>query len=132
MTAPHEDWFPTVAVPVTGSAEPAIRFLVDHLANLGRVRPEGCDEVIKAILHREQLGSTGIGHGVAVPHAKTAWVDRAIGVIGQCQTGIPWNSVDGAPVHVICLFLVPTGDVGASLRMLERIAREMRRPRNEP
>lgn len=56
---------------------------------------------------RESLGSTGIGHGVAVPHGRSLAVPRLVAAFGRHRTGVEWGSVDGAPVHLVFLVLAP-------------------------
>lgn len=56
---------------------------------------------------RESLGSTGIGHGVAVPHGRSLAVPRLVAAFGRHRVGVEWGSVDGAPVHLVFLVLAP-------------------------
>ena len=77
-------------------------------------------------MHREQIGSTGIGRGVAVPHAKHADIQRIVGIIGHAPGGIDFDSLDGKAVKKIFLFLTPPDQPGDHLRVLERISRMVR------
>src|SRR5947199_8272171 len=85
----------------------AIRELVTSLATAGG-RPESAvDEVVTALIKREQNGSTGFGKGVAVPHAKHAKVKQMAGTIGRSEAGIDFAALDHQPVYSIVLLLSP-------------------------
>src|SRR5262249_31140112 len=75
---------------------------------------------------REQLGSTGIGRGVAIPHTKHTSVERLIGTVAISKPGVGFDSVDGEPVHVLVLLVSPQDRPGDHLRALENVARSMR------
>lgn len=64
-------------------------------------------EVTQAILEREKLGSTGIGRGVAVPHAKSKHLSKVIGALGRAKNGVPFDAIDGEPVDLFFLILSP-------------------------
>jgi PTS system fructose-specific IIA component/PTS system nitrogen regulatory IIA component len=106
--------------------EGVVREIVESLRTAGYFRSNDPEEIIKAILKREQLGSTGIGRGVAIPHSKHTSVDRLIGTVAVSKTGIPFDSVDGEPVHVLVLLISPQDRPGDHLRALENVARSMR------
>jgi PTS system nitrogen regulatory IIA component len=106
--------------------EAAIRELVEGLRNAGYFKTSEPEDIIKAILKREQLGSTGIGRAVAIPHSKHTSVERLIGTVGISKAGIPFDSVDGEPVHVLVLLISPQDRPGDHLRALENVARSMR------
>jgi PTS system nitrogen regulatory IIA component len=85
----------------------ALRELVSSLAQAGAL-PEGAvDEVLEAIIKREQNGSTGFGKGVAVPHVKHAKVKKMAGTIGRSQAGIDFAALDHQPVYTVVLLLSP-------------------------
>jgi PTS system fructose-specific IIA component/PTS system nitrogen regulatory IIA component len=106
--------------------EGAIREMVESLQAASHFKGSEPEEIIKAILKREQLGSTGIGRGVAIPHSKHVSVDRLIGTVAISKVGIPFDSVDGEPVHVLFLLISPQDRPGDHLRALENVARSMR------
>jgi PTS system fructose-specific IIA component/PTS system nitrogen regulatory IIA component len=106
--------------------EGAIREMVESLRGAGYFRGSEPEDIIKAILKREQLGSTGIGRSVAIPHSKHTSVDRLIGTIAISKTGIPFDSVDGEPVQLLVLLISPQDRPGDHLRALENVARSMR------
>jgi mannitol/fructose-specific phosphotransferase system IIA component (Ntr-type) len=109
--------------------EQAISAIVDRLVETKGLRASDRDAILTAILRREQLGSTGIGRGVAIPHAKHPGVGNFVGAVAVFPEGVEFDSVDGQPVHVVCLFVSPAARPGEHLRMLEVIARQMREAR---
>src|SRR4051812_45393636 len=81
--------------------EGIITELVTSLKAAGKVAEADEANIVKAIMRREQLGSTGIGRGVAIPHAKHESVGRLIGTVALAPQGIPFESLDDKPVNVI-------------------------------
>src|SRR5204862_8292940 len=73
-----------------------------------------------------QLGSTGIGRGIAIPHTKHPSVDRRTGTVALSQGGVAFDSIDGEPVYVFVLLLSPQDRPGDHLRALENVVRTMR------
>ena len=106
--------------------EGVIREMVDSLRNAGYFKGGEPDDLVKAIMKREQLGSTGIGRGVAIPHTKHPSVDRLVGTIAVSRTGVNFDAVDGEPVYVLVLLVSPQDRPGDHLRALENVARSMR------
>jgi PTS system fructose-specific IIA component/PTS system nitrogen regulatory IIA component len=106
--------------------EGVIREMVDSLRAAGRFRPEDVEEVVKAILKRELLGSTGIGRGVAIPHAKHRSVEKLIGTIAVARNGVGFDALDGEPVYVLVLLVSPQDKPGDHLRALENVSRGLR------
>ncbi len=104
----------------------AIRELVASLVKTGAIRTDAQESVLAALLKREDLGSTGIGNGVAVPHAKSEAVDRVVGTLGWSKTGIDFGAIDRQPVYLVILVVFPPDHAGAYLRALEEISRELR------
>lgn len=88
----------------------------------------GHDErrILEAILERERLGSTGVGNGIAIPHAKLPSLKRVLGVFAQLETPVDFDSLDGKPVDLVFLLLAPE-DAGAEhLKALARVSRLFR------
>lgn len=106
--------------------EAAIREMVDSLRASGHIKGGEHDNIIKAILKREQLGSTGIGRGVAIPHTKHDSVDRLVGTVAVSAQGVPFDSLDGEPVHVFVMLISPQDQPGQHLRALENVSRNLR------
>src|SRR5262249_10317642 len=106
--------------------EAVIREMVESLRAAGYFKAGEPEDIVKAILRRETLGSTGIGRGVAIPHTKHSSVDRLVGTVAVSHSGVPFNSVDGEPVYVLVLLVSPQDQPGPHLRALENVARSMR------
>jgi nitrogen PTS system EIIA component len=85
----------------------AIRELVSALAGAGALAQDAVDDVIAALIKREQNGSTGFGKGVAVPHVKHARVKQMVGTVGRSAGGIDFAALDHQPVYSIFLLLSP-------------------------
>ena len=103
--------------------EDIIREMVENLRKAGYFKGNESEEVVKAILKRELLSSTGIGDGVAIPHAKHASVDRLVGTVALSQKGIPFDAVDSEPVHVLVMLISPQERPSEHLRALEGVSR---------
>jgi nitrogen PTS system EIIA component len=114
------------AMLAAASKEGAIRELVENLRTSGYFAGSEPEEIIKAIHKRELLGSTGIGRGVAIPHTKHPSVDRLIGTVGISRGGVPFESLDGEPVHVFVMLISPQERPGDHLRALENVSRCLR------
>lgn len=109
-----------------GDKEGAIRELVTGLVDSKDISTDEQESIIKAIMKREELGSTGIGRGVAVPHTKHPSVDRLIGTVGVSAEGVDFNSLDGEKVQLFFLLISPPDRPGDHLRALENISRQLR------
>ena len=103
-----------------------IRELVDSLAAAGAIKSADADGIVAAIMKREELGSTGIGRGVAVPHTKHASVEKLVGTVGVSGEGVDFNSLDGDKVQLFFLLVSPPDRPGDHLRALENISRQLR------
>jgi mannitol/fructose-specific phosphotransferase system IIA component (Ntr-type) len=103
-----------------------IRELVDSLAAAGAIAEREVPGIVSAIMKREELGSTGIGRGVAVPHTKHASVERLVGTVGVSAEGVDFNSLDGDKVQLLFLLVSPPDRPGDHLRALENISRQLR------
>ena len=100
--------------------------LVGALAEAGAVKAEEQAGIVSAVMKREELGSTGIGRGVAVPHTKHASVSRLIGTVGISRDGVDFQSLDGEKVQILFLLVSPPDRPGDHLRALENISRQLR------
>ncbi len=101
----------------------AIRELVDVLVTAGKIRPEELEPVLESIKQREQTMSTGIGFGIAIPHASSDKVDEVVAAFGRSTGGVEFDSLDGQPVFFIVLFVVPKDQFQTHLRTLAAIAK---------
>lgn len=102
--------------------EAVIREMVENIRLAGYFKGNE-EDVVKAILKRELLSSTGIGDGVAIPHAKHASVDRLVGAVGVSTKGVPFDSVDNDPVYVLVMLISPQERPSDHLRALEGVSR---------
>lgn len=102
---------------------PAITELVGHLASQDLLQGETSDNILAALKDREEKTSTGIGHGVAIPHAFSEKTESVIAVFGRSEEGIEFDSIDNAPVKFIVLFIVPRDQYHLHLRTLAAIAK---------
>jgi PTS system nitrogen regulatory IIA component len=85
-------------------------------------------EIFDALLHRERLGSTGIGEGVAIPHGKLAKVKSIFGIFARLERPIDFDSLDGAPVDLVFLLIAPEASGADHLKALACVARVLRDP----
>ena len=106
--------------------EGVIREMVEGLRTAGYFKGGEPEDIIKAVLKRELLGSTGIGRGVAIPHTKHPSVDRLVGTIALSKNGVPFDALDGEPVHVFVMLISPQDRPGDHLRALENVSRSLR------
>ncbi|RMF34785.1 MAG: PTS IIA-like nitrogen-regulatory protein PtsN [Alphaproteobacteria bacterium] len=86
------------------------------------------DDVFSAIQEREHLGPTGMGKGIAIPHARLAGLDRVVGCFARLARPLDYESVDGQPVDLIFLLLAPEEAGAEHLKALARVARVLRDP----
>ena len=109
-----------------GSKEGVVREMAQSLVDAGKIAAADLEGIVKAILKREDLGSTGIGRGVAVPHTKHPSVSKLVGTVAVSQEGIDFQSLDGEPVQLFFLLVSPPDRPGDHLRALENISRQLR------
>jgi len=99
----------------------AISELCDILKSQGKIKES--QPLTEALLQREKLGSTGIGQGIAIPHAKSESLDKVVAALGISKRGLDFESLDGEPVHIIFLLVAPPDSAGLHLKILARISR---------
>ena len=108
---------------VSGERWEAIAELVDCLVKAGKIDRADRDNVLDAIRQREETMSTGIGFGIAIPHASSDKVDEVVAAFGRSVKGVQFDSLDGQPVFFIVLFVVPKDQFQTHLRTLAAIAK---------
>jgi nitrogen PTS system EIIA component len=108
------------------SKEAAIRAMVAALKDAGSIPADDEEGIVAAIIKREELGSTGIGNGVAVPHTKHPSVDRLVATVAVSKGGVDFASLDGENVFILFLLVSPPDRPGDHLRGLENISRHLR------
>lgn len=110
----------------SGDREAVLGELVDQVPAIAG-QPEARNTLLRALQEREQLHSTGIGDGVALPHARNALVglvEHVVIVFGRHAQGIPYGAIDGAPARLFFLLVAPT--VTQHLAVLARLSRMLR------
>jgi mannitol/fructose-specific phosphotransferase system IIA component (Ntr-type) len=115
-----------IADPAVRTKEIAIAAIIDRLVESGALEAEHRSGVVAALLKRESLGSTGIGGGVAIPHANYPGIASFIGAVTMLKVGVDFASVDSKPVHMVILSVSPADRPGEHLRVLEAVARRLR------
>jgi len=103
-----------------------IREMAQSLVDAGKIPSGEYEGIVRAILKREELGSTGIGRGVAVPHTKHQGVSRLMGTVAVSSAGVDFDSLDGEKVQLFFLLVSPPDRPGDHLRALENISRQLR------
>jgi len=103
--------------------EDVIRELVDSLTLSGDIEKRSRNKLIEALMNREALGSTAIGQGIAIPHAKCDCVAKLVAAFGISKKGVDFDSLDGEPAHIFFLLVAPQDSAGPHLKALARISR---------
>ncbi len=101
------------------------REVLDEIASAVHAMTNGLDraELLNALIERERLGTTGIGHGVAIPHGKIKGMTEIKVFFGRSRSGVDFNSMDGLPVHLIFLIIAPEHSAASQLKVLSSISR---------
>jgi len=102
----------------------AIEELVAKICSLNAISEQ--EQITDNILKREKLGSTGMGHGIAIPHCKLDDIDTILVAVGISKEGIDFQSLDGEPVHIFFMLIAPSQSAGPHLKALARISRLLR------
>ena len=105
--------------------EGVIRELIQSLITSGQLAAEEEEAITQAILKREELGSTGIGRGIAVPHTKHPSVSQPVGTVGVSAIGVDFQSLDGEPVQLFFMLISPPDQPSDHLRALENISKQL-------
>jgi PTS system nitrogen regulatory IIA component len=95
--------------------------LVHHLVELGNLAAAEEKTVVESVLAREKMGSTALGNGIAFPHCRSSITERFVGVLGLEPRGVPFDALDGEPVHSIFLLLAPLDGREKHYEVLGRI-----------
>jgi mannitol/fructose-specific phosphotransferase system IIA component (Ntr-type) len=110
-----------------GSREEAVQELVKALAGAGAIPKKSVEDVTKAVLAREAQATTGIGKGVALPHAKLKGIKKPLGTIGRSSEGIDFASLDAKPVYSVILLLSSPDNPDEHLQAMETIFKHVQR-----
>ena len=101
----------------------AIDELINRLAANHKIKTEHRDAIAASVRKRESSMSTGIGFGIALPHASTDLISEVVGAGGRSRKGLQFDAVDGKPVNLVMLFLVPQDEFQKHLHTLANIAK---------
>lgn len=104
--------------------EDVLKELVDVLADVQDIGDK--KNIVKALVERESLGSTGIGQGIAIPHGKTDRVSGIVSVLGVSRKGVNFEALDGELVYIFFLLVAPKENAGPHLKALAQISRLLR------
>jgi mannitol/fructose-specific phosphotransferase system IIA component (Ntr-type) len=116
---------PDDAEAVSRVKEQVITETAGALQAAGCFRETDLPDIVKAVMGRERIGTTGIGQGIAIPHSRHPSVNRLVGTLAISQSGLPFRSLDGEPAFVFVLLLSPHDQPGIHLRALEAVVRTM-------
>ena len=83
-------------------------------------------DLVRVLLEREQLGSTGIGDGIGIPHGKIAGLDRMVVGFGMSRQGVDFDSLDGRPAHIFFVLVTPEQSTGQHLKLLARLSKMLK------
>jgi len=103
--------------------EDVMRELVDALIDAGDIEKRSRNKLLESLMSREALGSTAIGQGIAIPHAKSDCADKLVAAFGLSSKGVDFDSLDGEPAYIFFLLVAPQDSAGPHLKALARISR---------
>ncbi|WP_300671754.1 PTS sugar transporter subunit IIA [Desulfoluna sp.] len=83
-------------------------------------------DLVRVLMEREQLGSTGIGDGIGIPHGKIAELDRMVVGFGMSRQGVDFDSLDGRPAHIFFVLVTPEQSTGQHLKLLARLSKMLK------
>ncbi|NJK89823.1 MAG: PTS sugar transporter subunit IIA [Myxococcales bacterium] len=107
---------------VAESRDDALRQIVDHLVSHSSAELDR-EKILRLLVQRERAGSTGIGHSIAIPHAKVPGLEQPVGCFARAPDGVDFSSLDGQPAHLIMTLLAPEGRASQHLKALARASR---------
>jgi nitrogen PTS system EIIA component len=115
---------PADAVMLHSESGSKAAIIAELLQALPSVDP---DQAMAVIMEREKLGSTGIGHGIAIPHGRLPDLDAPITALIRHEDGIDFDAIDGQPVHIVVLLLAPKDEDRSHLELLAGLARALQK-----
>jgi mannitol/fructose-specific phosphotransferase system IIA component (Ntr-type) len=118
---PQWSWIPDLRAR---EKKAAIKEMLSHLVSEGRIKDDAARKAEKVVHKREAQGSTAIGKGLAIPHAKgCTFIKEVCGVFARSREGLPFDAVDGGLVHVLFLVVSPEEKAAQHLDIMRRVAR---------
>jgi mannitol/fructose-specific phosphotransferase system IIA component (Ntr-type) len=131
MTVPHMSQFLVAKaftrLPDDADKRVVITTLVQCLVTARKINADHAKEIVEGAMSRETIGSTGIGHGIAIPHCRTALVKDIVCAFGISEGGIDFDSLDGEPVHCVFLLLTPPDQKEQHLQLMKSFASQIRK-----
>ena len=117
----------TLFVPAIAAADKpgVLAELADAAVSAGAVEAARRDEVLQALLDREEKMSTGMQYGLAIPHAKTDCVGKLVTMVALAPKGVPFDSLDGEPASIFIATLSPPADANSHIRFLALVTRQL-------
>ena len=118
------DFLPEPAIQVelkSQNKKEALKELVQILSSAHGIKNSA--KILEALLEREDLGSTGIGQGIAIPHGKSDSVGKVVAALGISKKGIDFDALDGEPVYIFFMLVAPSNSAGIHLKILAKISR---------
>lgn len=116
-----------IALPDDADKRIVISTLVKSLAATRKIAAEHVEQIVEGAMTREAIGSTGIGHGIAIPHCRTPLVKEIVCAFGASEAGIDFDSLDGEPVHSVFLLLTPPDQKEQHLQLMKSFASQIRK-----
>lgn len=101
--------------------------LEELVGPLAQVTGMGSKDLFNVLMEREQLGSTGIGEGIGIPHGKTKGIETLVIGFGLSRKGVDFDSIDGKPTHIFFTLITPDQSTGLHLKLLARISKLLKR-----
>jgi PTS system nitrogen regulatory IIA component len=115
---------------VSVERDPVLKEMARHLKTCGRIAEE--KDLIDKLVQRENLGSTSVGRGLAIPHCKMPEAATPVVALAVSRRGVPFNSVDGRPVHIFFLVITSPEKASVNLEILGAISQLIRQSRSLP
>ncbi len=122
------DFLAAARVKIDVAAADKQRLLLELARDAGSALAMPSERIFSELIKREELGSTGMGGGVAIPHARFSEITRPFGMFVRLKKAIDFDAVDGGPVDIVFLLLIPAGGESEQLGALASIARKLRDP----
>ncbi len=115
------------ALPDGADKREVITSLIEALQKARKVSADHVATVAEEVMKRELQGSTGIGHGIAIPHCRTPLVKDILCSYGHCEAGLDFDSLDGEPVHSVFLLVTPPDLKAQHLQLMKNFASQIRK-----
>jgi nitrogen PTS system EIIA component len=120
------DFLSPAQIMIDVKASDKVRLLEQLSSEAAAATGLGADEVVREIAKREELGSTGVGNGVALPHARLPSLKAPFALLARLRHPIDFDAIDGEPVDIVVLLLIPEASDGAKGNALACVARAFR------